>query len=1380
MPTKVDPGTLAIGNGKAAQDSVSVSSLDFAHVVDFQAALSGHLNDPIGAHPATAISTQDTYGKFDWTHVEGSLNELSDLMPDLINTLGQEQEGVPNSGVPYWGTLEDTYDRIGTTQSGGFTCTTANHAHASWSGGNQGGTPGNWLVETHCLLQSSITTFDLSGILYPADRGYLVLLYAKNGVFDNTVNTIEVGELDLEANFSESYRRVPNYQQPNYVGVDTHDSGPDIFTLTYRLPALKEYSAGTPYEPYDFNYLQFQLAYFSVSIDLTLSPFNIGVDVDFGSLKLFHFKTYSNVATADYSASNLYGSHGKYDIYSEVDPGLPVIGTPGTDYIVEPTFPVGTETPPGGSYNCDLASPNDFTSASAVFAGDATDRGKILTVTGSVNGNNGDYQILVEDTTTHVKVYPDFPGSLPETTLNFSISAPNIFRLSGIYHYGSDNGFWLKSSIAGAVSGLWNLSYLTGVESDSKVSSGYLSDKSPLKYDLTDFGAGTREIPYHLLDNNDAINPTDGWDLSKGNGPGQSDDAEYIGVLISGSSGGGVSDDAKVKNTIRTPFALTELDAITQTGNKILTNAYEQIITGRSQIEDFTTELFRYHFDVAQDENTDLFEHERYPLVPYTRATPNIGNDGVVSSTNTLTSATANFTSGDTGRTILISSVKLYWSDSTANKIQRSNIDGSSVEDVVTGIGDAAGLALDINGGKIYWANATDQKVQRANFDGSSIEDLVTGLGTKVFAVALDLAVGKMYWADSDADKIQRSNLDGSDVEDVVLTGVGNLQSLALNHNLQKVYWSDQGTSKIQRANFDGSDVEDVITGASGPNNIAFDYTEGKMYWTETAGNSIRKANFDGSSAVNVLTGLSWPRGMAINVEERKIYWFDGSTNNLRQTDFDGSYLLTLNSGISNMPHIAYYDNPVYDGSYKATYVSSTQITVEPDWPTHIETSVSWYFPTVWDSDLALGSHIQNELQVLDGKLVYPQTNFTAGYYPSNGQQNYATLFAADVANTIRWYTRLIDTQSPANSGKIRIKGISDSAFAAGVYTGDLVADHSGGAVVLMKVPGVTGWLDLGRYDGDPNSDKTQDYYGCLTFAFYTQDIQTGVGTTYGIALDTDSEKIYWADSSSGDIKRSDFDGSNIETIHTGLGSLRGIAIDANGGKLYWVDFTGFIYRSNIDGSNIETIISGLSFPRCLALDIDAGKLYYGGNGGIKRSNLDGSDIEDIIIIGTVGGLSLDTNAEKVYWFDILGTKKILRANLDGSSVEVLVDYGIDPTGIAVDAAGGKIYWVDTTGTDYVKRANLDGSDIEDVIGLGSQNPTAIVLDVSDNIMYWAEDSSSKIRRANMDGSGIYSYNTEFYTQDNGDGGCPIAIRIGFIKDGTGENHEVESIEWLP
>lgn len=116
----------------------------------------------------------------------------------------------------------------------------------------------------------------------------------------------------------------------------------------------------------------------------------------------------------------------------------------------------------------------------------------------------------------------------------------------------------------------------------------------------------------------------------------------------------------------------------------------------------------------------------------------------------------------------------VYWVDPDQNTVQRAS-DGLGTEWLVTtGLLDPQDIALDLVADKMYWTDSGTQKIQRANLDGTTVEDLVDnptdGLVTPT-GIAVDAVGGKIYWADPGTGKIQRSNLDGSTVEDL-LTGL--------------------------------------------------------------------------------------------------------------------------------------------------------------------------------------------------------------------------------------------------------------------------------------------------------------------------------------------------------------------------------------------------------------------------------------------------------------------------------------------------------------------------------------------------------------------------------------------------------------------------------
>ena len=253
---------------------------------------------------------------------------------------------------------------------------------------------------------------------------------------------------------------------------------------------------------------------------------------------------------------------------------------------------------------------------------------------------------------------------------------------------------------------------------------------------------------------------------------------------------------------------------------------------------------------------------------------------------------------------------KMYWTDTGSDRIQRSNLDGSDVRDIITGLQDPRGIALDVAGGKMYWADRGTDKIQRSNLDGSHLEDLVTRLDSPR-GIALDVSGGKLYWTDQGTDRIRRSNLDGSGVEDLV-TRLVDPGGIALDVSGGRMYWTSWTAQKIQRANLDGSGVEDLVTGfPPGLGDIALDVSGGKMYWTlyyklRAGDPNIQRANLDGSSVEDFDTGHH-SVGIALDVSGGKMYWtevgFSRGANRIRRSNLDGSGVEDLVTRETSVPY---------------------------------------------------------------------------------------------------------------------------------------------------------------------------------------------------------------------------------------------------------------------------------------------------------------------------------------------------------------------------------------------------------------------------------------------------------------------------------------------
>jgi hypothetical protein len=252
---------------------------------------------------------------------------------------------------------------------------------------------------------------------------------------------------------------------------------------------------------------------------------------------------------------------------------------------------------------------------------------------------------------------------------------------------------------------------------------------------------------------------------------------------------------------------------------------------------------------------------------------------------------------------------RVYWSNLTYDRLLRSDTDGSDQSTIVSSnFTSVLGLDVDLANRKIYWTNYVGvgtSSIRRSNLDGTSAENVVTGLDTP-YDVALDLTNNKVYWTDANTDEISRADLDGSN-EEVILDsgdGIGHVVSIAVDGVGGKIYWADQDADSINRANLDGSGAEVLVTAVDAidleaPRGLAL--YGGKVYWVDTTNAKIQRANLDGSSEETLLSSLGSPRDLSIAADGSKMYWLNNSVSDVLRADLDGSNSETVIDAANNV-----------------------------------------------------------------------------------------------------------------------------------------------------------------------------------------------------------------------------------------------------------------------------------------------------------------------------------------------------------------------------------------------------------------------------------------------------------------------------------------------
>jgi|HubBroStandDraft_1064217.scaffolds.fasta_scaffold162906_2 hypothetical protein len=224
-------------------------------------------------------------------------------------------------------------------------------------------------------------------------------------------------------------------------------------------------------------------------------------------------------------------------------------------------------------------------------------------------------------------------------------------------------------------------------------------------------------------------------------------------------------------------------------------------------------------------------------------------------------------------------------------------------------------------------------------------------------------------------------------------------------------------------------------------------------------------------------------------------------------------------------------------------------------------------------------------------------------------------------------------------------------------------------------------------------------------------------------------------------------------------------------GRLFFLRLSdGQVLSANPDGSDLKIIVSeGRRLPDGVVVDVAGGRIYWtnmgnpsANDGSIERCDLDGTNIVHIVPPGgtfTPKQLQLDKKNGKLYWSDREGMR-IVRASLDGSNVETLVDTsqgegrpGKDKrkwcVGIALDVQRGKLYWTqkgsDKAGQGRIFRANIEipkaqtaanRQDLE-VLFDNLPEPIDLDLDLGNRMMYWTDRGDpprgNTVNRAPMD-----------------------------------------------
>ncbi len=207
---------------------------------------------------------------------------------------------------------------------------------------------------------------------------------------------------------------------------------------------------------------------------------------------------------------------------------------------------------------------------------------------------------------------------------------------------------------------------------------------------------------------------------------------------------------------------------------------------------------------------------------------------------------------------------KLYISDLGANKIYKSDLNGSNFVEFRTGLDQPNGLAIDYQENQIYWD--TSSGIQRADLNNSDVnqkENFVTGQSNDPEGLSIDPVNRKLYWVNYNGG-VWVKNLDGTG-ESLLIPDIEGGSILVVDNRIYYDEYVSSGDIRLKSANLDGSNITTIAVGISRVvYGIAYDAEGQKIYWGDRNTDTLMRANLDGTNPEAWLVFTSDTRGIVI------------------------------------------------------------------------------------------------------------------------------------------------------------------------------------------------------------------------------------------------------------------------------------------------------------------------------------------------------------------------------------------------------------------------------------------------------------------------------------------------------------------------------------
>ncbi|XP_064634178.1 low-density lipoprotein receptor-related protein 4-like isoform X2 [Lineus longissimus] len=503
--------------------------------------------------------------------------------------------------------------------------------------------------------------------------------------------------------------------------------------------------------------------------------------------------------------------------------------------------------------------------------------------------------------------------------------------------------------------------------------------------------------------------------------------------------------------------------------------------------------------------------------------------------------------------------------------IRAISLDVQYYADVVLPVGDLRNaIALDVDhvAEKLYWADSVLDKIQRSSLDGSQVEDIiVNGLDT-TDGIAVDPIRRKVYWTDTGNNRIEMSTYDGKMRKVLIWEDLDSPRALVLHYELGFMFWTDWGTEpRIERANMDGTDRRAIVTKRLGwPNGLTIDYLDQRIIWVDARTEFIETVGFDGQNRKVLVASVPHPYGLTVSNDY--VYWTDWGTKMVmranRKTGQDVTMIRENLSGLMDIQAVpGQFDknkkipDECADGNGGCTHLClPTRNGFTCNCPTGLllrnDGKSCSSVPGTYLLFASRGSIRRISMDTPDN---------TDVYLPLPDLHN-AIALDYDIRENKIYYTDVyLDVIRRANLNGTGMETVIDS----GLTTADGIA--------VDYIARNLYWTDTGR-----NVIEVSRLDGTSRRTL----IDSGLDQPRAIALFPKKGLMFWTDwGTPPKIERAYLDGSHRKSlIDTELGWPNGLAVDADAKRLYWADANlDRIETSDLNGKNRVQLIQQVTHP---------------------------------------------------------------------------------------------------------------------------------------------------------------------------------------------------------